>query len=63
MPLYDFKCTNCDHVFEEQMKLAELDETCGTTECPECHMPATCTVSNPGHYKHRSWGSWNVGVK
>lgn len=60
MPLYDFKCTNCDHVFEEHLSLEEADESNGTVECPECHLPAIRTITNPRHYKHLSWSKWRA---
>jgi len=59
--LYDFKCTSCNHVFEVTQTLAEHDDGSGTVDCPECHMPAISTISNPRHYRHLSWSSWNVG--
>lgn len=33
MPLYDYRCTECKHEFEEQKRLAQYQET---TQCPEC---------------------------
>lgn len=30
MPIYDFKCRACGHVFEELVKLGQ------TPDCPEC---------------------------
>lgn len=32
MPIYEFKCTACDHVFERLQKLSDADPT----DCPEC---------------------------
>ncbi len=31
MPIYDYKCTACGHVFEELVKLGE------SPDCPACH--------------------------
>ena len=32
MPIYEFKCNACDHVFERLQKLSDADPTI----CPEC---------------------------
>jgi putative FmdB family regulatory protein len=33
MPLYDYECRKCSHVFEVFLKTSEEDET---LTCPEC---------------------------
>jgi putative FmdB family regulatory protein len=33
MPIYEFECKNCRHVFERVMK---LDENCDHLSCPSC---------------------------
>lgn len=33
MPLYDYRCLDCEHTFEKQVKLANADEK---QECPKC---------------------------
>lgn len=35
MPLYGYKCTSCEHVFEEIKKVSEYDAPC-KEPCPEC---------------------------
>lgn len=35
MPAYDYKCNQCDHVFEQTKKIADRDDV-GTDVCPEC---------------------------
>lgn len=35
MPVYDYKCYGCDHVFEETKKIADRDDTNGMS-CPNC---------------------------
>jgi putative FmdB family regulatory protein len=32
MPLYDFKCNKCDHIFEELVSTSETNDPL----CPEC---------------------------
>lgn len=36
MAMYDYKCSKCEHRFEELRKLAERKETA----CPKCQSPA-----------------------
>lgn len=38
MPLYDYKCQQCDHVFEALVKRADSDEK---VECPKCKCDKT----------------------
>ena len=55
MPLYDFKCEKCKHIFEEYSKIADKDEV----RCTECGGP-TKTIIAPrkvilfrtGWYEH-----------
>ena len=35
MPLFEFNCRKCGHVFEELMSAAELDK--GGLKCPACN--------------------------
>ena len=50
MPLYDFKCPECKHTFEELMSWK--DKTEGTVGCPECKVDFICKdnalVTAPG---------------
>ena len=34
MPLYEFTCRKCGHVFEELLSMSELDK--GKLKCPAC---------------------------
>lgn len=34
MPLYEFTCRKCGHVFEELLSMSELDQ--GKLKCPAC---------------------------
>ncbi|MCI0515364.1 zinc ribbon domain-containing protein [candidate division KSB1 bacterium] len=36
MPIYEYRCTNCGHVFE---KLQSIGADNSLLECPECHTP------------------------
>jgi putative FmdB family regulatory protein len=33
MPIYEFKCMDCDHNFEELLKISEKDKK---VHCPKC---------------------------
>lgn len=35
MPIYNYQCTQCSHVWEMNKKISERDET-ATEVCPEC---------------------------
>ena len=37
-PSYDFKCNDCEHKFEEFVKLTEYNSN---TKCPKCESPNT----------------------
>jgi putative FmdB family regulatory protein len=39
MPLFEFTCRKCGHVFEEILSLADLEE--GVPACPSCGSPRT----------------------
>lgn len=58
MPLYELKCIECDHEFEEEHKLADVDNA----KCPKCGGKTKIEIrNNPGHYRHLSWSSWRIG--
>jgi putative FmdB family regulatory protein len=42
MPMYDFKCSNCEHIFEENKKISERDDTTSLT-CVECSTTGSIT--------------------
>jgi len=54
--LVEFKCTNCDHQFEDMIDT----NGAGTADCPECHMPAVVTVGLSAYGKHGSWSQWSA---
>lgn len=33
MPLYDYSCNDCEHIFEKTVKIAQMNEK---QECPSC---------------------------
>lgn len=41
MPIYDYKCPACDHVFEKTVKMANYLEP---QDCPECNTKSERTV-------------------
>lgn len=34
MPLYEYQCRKCGHIFEKLRRIAEADDK---LECPKCH--------------------------
>jgi putative FmdB family regulatory protein len=44
MPLYDYKCTKCGHVFEVQQKISEEP----LKYCPKCKGPIRRIISPAG---------------
>jgi len=52
MPLYDFKCSKCDHVFSVLQKYDDPNPT-----CPDCKSNETQKqLSAPGHFDLRGGG-------
>jgi putative FmdB family regulatory protein len=47
MPLYDFECPECSHVFEVDKLIAERHEPC---DCPECGGSAELLERSPDWY-------------
>ena len=46
MPIYNFKCGHCGHVFDELVKLSDTD-----AKCPKCGKDATKQVSAPTGFR------------
>lgn len=43
MPIYEYECSKCHHIFEEWVKTSEAHNVCA---CPECGAPAEHIISN-----------------
>lgn len=43
MPIYEYECSKCHHIFEEWVKTSEAHNVC---VCPECGAPAEHIISN-----------------
>ena len=43
MPVYEYICPNCQHVFEEWLKISEAVEN---APCPKCGSPSQHIISN-----------------
>jgi len=43
MPVYEYKCPNCQHIFEEWLKISETTES---APCPKCGSQARHIISN-----------------
>lgn len=57
MPLYDFKCDECGHAFEQ---LVKSDATVG---CPQCSGVATKQISAPGKPVFKGSGFYETDFK
>lgn len=52
MPLYEYKCSKCGHVFERIQKFSDKPEA----DCPECGSGAERQLSAPAvHFKGTGW--------
>lgn len=64
MPLYDYKCTSCNHVFEKSEKIKDRHKP-SKKPCPKCNkktvelsigMPSICDPVTIGVKKHdKGW--------
>ena len=53
MPVYEFKCKDCSHVFEELRKIGDFD----SATCPECKSVNTEKVFSLFAGSEKSCGS------
>ena len=52
MPLYEYKCCKCGHVFEKIQKFSDKPEAA----CPECGSEGESQLSAPAvHFKGTGW--------
>lgn len=52
MPLYEYRCTKCNHVFEKIQKFSDPQ----VTECPKCGAPVEQVISAPAvQFKGAGW--------
>lgn len=57
MPKYDFKCKECGHTFEKQLKTSERSDYIKNTKCPECSEGEIQQIlGNPGFTTSQSLG-------
>jgi putative FmdB family regulatory protein len=57
MPLYDFRCHNCNHKFEDSVSLTELDTK--KVKCPKCKHPNTeRLISLTSAATKSTWSTW-----
>lgn len=41
MPMYDYQCPACNHEFEKNVKIANMEES---QECPECQTASSRVI-------------------
>ncbi len=52
MPLYEYRCTKCGHVFEKIQKFSDPH----VSECPKCGAPVEQVISAPAvQFKGAGW--------
>lgn len=53
MPIYEYECEDCKHVFEELQKFSDPP----VEECPKCHKKAVRRLISPSaaHFKGSGW--------
>ena len=57
MPMFDFRCEKCNHVFEKIVKHSEK------TECPKCQSRQTDRlISKPGSFVLKGSGFYRSGT-
>jgi len=44
MPIYNFKCVECDHEFEHSCKISEREEFIANGSCPESNPTKNCNL-------------------
>lgn len=43
MPIYEYECSKCHHIFEEWVRTSDAHDIC---DCPQCGAPAEHIISN-----------------
>ena len=59
MPIYDFKCTECDHQ-DEMMRKSSADST---MECPACHKETFSKMLSAPSFKLNGTGWYETDFK
>jgi len=59
MPIYDFKCTECDHQ-DEMMRKSSADST---MECPACHKKTFSKMLSAPSFKLNGTGGYETDFK
>ena len=59
MPIYDFKCTECDHQ-DEMMRKSSADST---MECPACHQETFSKMLSAPKFKLNGTGWYETDFK
>ena len=59
MPIYEYKCKNCEHQFEQLQKIN--DEPLST--CPECHKPELMKLVSNTSFQLKGTGWYATDFK
>ena len=61
MPMYRYKCTNCDHEFEKLMKLRGKSSDKIPVDCPECGCSENTPMINKTTFSLKGGGWYKDG--
>ncbi len=59
MPIYEYKCKECDHRLEKIQKMSDDP----LTDCPECEKPALAKVVSASSFKLKGTGWYETDFK
>lgn len=60
MPIYEYKCPECEHIFEQFLRIADYTPT---ASCPDCGKEST-RIYSPVHFSVDNWDrrGWQPAV-
>jgi len=59
MPIYEYKCTECDHRLEKLQKMSDDP----LKDCPECEKPALTKLVSASSFKLKGTGWYETDFK
>lgn len=59
MPIYEYKCSNCDHRFEKLQKMSDDP----LKDCPECNKSALVKLVSASKFKLKGTGWYETDFK
>ena len=59
MPIYEYRCDDCDHQFEALQKISDD----ALTDCPECNLPVLEKLLTAGGFRLSGSGWYETDFK